>query len=641
MLQFIRDQATGWIAWAIIILISIPFAMWGIYNYVTPRPSVSVATVNGTELSIRQFQQAYRRHQRRLQQMLGASFDIRQLDDKLVREQSLDGMVREELLVQMGQSDGLRISDAQLAGAIHAQPLFQEGGQFSQARYDQFLQRQGYSAGGFEFDLRRSLLGEQISSGIAGSTITTASEKARMLALIGQTRDISVLRIAPDRFSGVPIPEEEIQGYFSDHQAELMTPELVTIEYVSVSEDDLAKDVVIDEASLRARYESSKESYTTPESRRVSHILFQVPDDADEAAIEQARGAADAVRRQIDEGGDFAKLAGEHSDDPGSAGRGGDLGYFERGVMVDQRLEDAVFSMARGEVSAPVRSSAGIHLLKLTDIKAGQVKTFEEARDEVLREFQLSEAEQMFFDRVERLANLAFESPDSLELAAEELGLDIESAGPFGTQGDPTDLIAGDPKVVEAAFSLEVLEEGNNSDVIELSGGRSVVVRAKDHRPARPQTLDEARELIGKRLESEAARARAEAAGRDALQRLEGGESREAVAASLGAQWVAHAGVGRQATGIDSAVLRRVFTMPRPESGAVTYSATFTSDGDFMLVVLGGVTPGRADAMQADQIKAIEEQLALDRGQAAYEAYLRAVREQAEVVIHEETLQSG
>ncbi len=637
MLQFIRDRATGWVAWAIIILICIPFALWGIYDYLSPNPTVAVATVNGTEITAQQFQAAHRRGIARLRSALGATFDLARFDEGGLREQTLQNEIQQELLIQASRAAGLVVGDVQLAAAIHAQTPFQQDGVFSQARYENFLRNQGYSPAGFEYDLRRSLLTEQLQSGIAGSSITTDREKAELIRLRAQTRTFRELKLPVASQQESDVPPAEIEAYYEAHRDELVTPETVTVEYVSISMDDLAAEIQPSEDDLRVAYEAAKSNYSVPASRKASHILIRLEQDATESAVAEASARADALSERLGRGEDFAELAREFSEDPGSAGRGGDLGYFERGVM-DKNFEDAVFSMQVGAVSEPVRSSFGFHIIKLTDLKEGGTKPFDEVRDQVLNDFQRSQAEQIYFEHVERLANIAFEFPDTLSVAAEELGLEIQQAGPFDRTGDPTNLIAGDPRFIEAAFSQEVLEEGNNSDVIELPDSRVVSIRRIAHEPSRPKSLEEARPQIEEIVRAERARDRVRERGEESLERLRAGESESAVAESVGAEWVEHEALRRDARATEPAVMSRVFAMPRPVDGKVQYAGVEIRSGDFAIVALTEVVDGDPSKMSETELESIEAELARDYGGMAFDAYLQAVREEADIIINQEAL---
>ena len=638
MLQFIRDHATGWIAWGIVVLICVPFALWGIYDYLSPNVTVAVATVNGTELTVNQYQQEYQRHRDRLRRLLGGQLNLAGLDEGLLRQQSLESMIREELLVQAAAAEGLRIGDEQLARAIHVQEPFQTDGEFDVERYEIWLRNQGYSPGGFEFGLRRSLVTEQMLSGVGGSAFVTNAEKRQLSRLASQTRSFFELTIPVSRFADVESTEEDIERYFADNRASLVIAETVGIAYIELSRAAIARTIEVAEDDLRALYESSRLNYTQPERRAANHILLRLPVDADESDVAQKMAAALTLRDRLGAGEDFAALAEEVSEDPGSSGNGGALGYFERGDMVPA-FESAAFALQVGELSDVVRSRFGLHIIMLTDIKEGRTKTFEEAREEVQDEYGQNEAEQLYYEQLDQMEILAFEVPDSLETAAAELGLEIKNVRVVTRDGSTSDLVAADPRVIEAAFSEDVLLAGNNSGAIVIPDSRAVVVRVIEHEPSRPQTLEEARELIVARLKDEEAKTSSLRAAEEALDHLSSGGGRQSLSERLGIEWVAHTEVGRDVIPSRHSVVERVFELPRPDAGRESYAMVSSASGDRVLIALTAVIEGDPLSLASEQRQALENELASDYGRSAFDAFVQTIRDQADVVVNEESFE--
>ena len=642
MLQLIRDQATGWIAWGIVILISIPFALWGISDYFGFGQVPFVAEVNGTELSVNEYNTAYQRHRQRLQRLLGSRVDVNQLDEGLLRRQSLDTLVQDTLLVQFGDEDNMRIGDVQLARAIQAQEQFRLDGEFDQGLYENWLRGQGYTSGGFEYDLRRSMLIEQILSGVGGSAIATQGEKTRMAALIGQQRSFFELTINAAQFRDRVVSDEEISEYYASNSESLNTEEAVSLEYVRLSLDELATNVETDEAALQSLYDSSKLNYTAPERRRAAHVLIRIAADANDEAVSQANETLSQLADELDGGATFESLAATHSEDPGSASNGGDLGFFERGIM-DPGFEAAVFAMQKGEISEPVRTSFGLHLIQLVDIAAGHTKTFAQARPEISDDYRRRAAEQLYFEQVENLASLAFEVPDTLESAAEALDLEIVRVDNVTRAGAFGDLVAGDPKVVEGAYSNEVLNEGNNSDIIELPNNEVAIVRVVEHFESRKQTLEEARDLIVDRLRNESANTQALREGRSIIERLSSGASREDVLTtqegqSIEASWLERTNIMRRDAAVANETIDLVFSLPKPNTGIASIDGAQTRSGDFTVVVLTEARDGQTGALAGDELNEVESQLTADYGRLTFDAFVSTLRAGADININDATL---
>ncbi len=635
MLQSIRERATGWIAWVVFGLISVPFALWGVNQYLGTDPNPVVAKVNGTEISLQQFQQAYTQQRDQLRAALGSNFDESALDPIALRDQTLEQMIADEALMHAALADGMRISDQQVAATIRSESTFARDGAFSQDTYQQWLRGQGFSPASFEFRLRRNLLAQQLANGIIQTALPTEKETNRLATLLSQRRSFATLSVPLSRFIDEPIDEAKIVDYYNQHRDELVVPERVAADYVLVSRDEIIPTIEVDESALRRRYELEKANFSTPEQRKVSHIMIQVPPGADDKEVEAARQRIMALREAVISGADFATVATESSEDPGSAGLGGDLGFITPGAM-DKAFEDAAFSLQPGVVSEPVRSSFGFHLILVTDIKPGGTKSFEEVRDELRRAYQQDEAERRFFEQVERLANISFEVPDSLEPVADTLGLEVRSAGPLSRDGIPDDPLFSRPEVLTALFSEDVLEQGNNSQPIDLGDGRVVVVRARERIPSVQQTLDQARPVIEARLKRENAEAKVREVGKNLLERLRSGDALETVAAETGGQWQEQSDVRRDSGDANTAVLETAFRMPRPATtGAPVFDGVATSDGDFVLIALRKVDDPPPDA---DMLAKLRQAVALERGRLEFQAFVDSIRSRADVRIYEQTL---
>ena len=638
MLQLIRDNATGWIAWGIVILISIPFALWGIHQYVTPDASVAVATVDDTEIGYYDFQRRYARQRQQIQSVLGAQL-LGPDQERRLRREVLDGMIDSQVVISSGMNAGMRVGDEQLARTIQTQEVFRAGNDFSQDAYESWLRSQGYSPGGFEEELRRSLIEQQIALGVSGSDFMSTSELRDSVRMRLQKRTFSLLTIPASDFAGAEPAESEIAAHFEQHRDAYMAPERLRLRYLEISMDEIAAGIKADDDELRALFEAERESFVTPEKREVSHILISVPADADSTAEEEARARLAVLRSRIEVGESFEDLARESSDDPGSATAGGSLGFIERGVMVPP-FEEAAFALAPGEMSEPVRSSYGWHLIRVTSVHESRAATFEEVRDQVLAQYRTREAERIYVEQAETLANVTYEHPESLEAGAQELGLPIRETGPVTRAGESDDPVASQPAVVAAAFAADVLEEGNNSEPIEFESGRMVVVRAFDHEPPRALALDEARAQVIGTLQAEARRSAVTERGRDVLAELRGGRDADAVAADTGLEWSRFEDVGRAGGALSERLREVAFRMPRPESGSARFDGVVDANGDFVVISLARVDDGDVSTLSDDEGRSLGRTLEADIGRIMFDAFVRGRREATDVQIVEQNIES-
>ena len=637
LMQGIRDHATGWIAWVIVILISIPFALWGINEYLSPTSNVAVAVIDGTDVSINEFQRTYQRRRDQLRSLLGASFDINQLDEDRLREEALDQLINDEVVLQAAREGGMRIGDQQLAHAIQAQPVFSQGGIFSEDLYQQWLRNQGFSPGRFEYDLKRSMLAEQIVAGIATSAIVTERELEAAVRLQRQKRVIETLTLPVARFSDVVIEDADIRAYYDSNQADYVAPEQVKLKYIELSRDAIASAVQVEDGELRAVYEQRMADFQTPEQRDASHILLTLDDDADEATVAATRERLEAIKAQFDSGASFEELALEHSQDPGSARQGGSLGAISRGVM-DPAFEDAVFELALNEVSDPVRSAFGLHLIKVDAIHASKLPAFEEVREKMRAKYQDEKAEREFVEQVEIMVTLAFEDSESLQSVADALGLTPGVSDWVSPQVASNSGIGRNPAVIAAAFNPDVLRDGFNSEPIELDPSRVIVLRIAEHRPSRQQPLEEVQDSIRRTLAAREARKLTADSGRTLLERLRSGEDRQDVAAQAELEWSGELELARGSRKVDASVANTVFRMTRPGSAQTVFDGIAGAGGDFVIVGLSRVIDGVLADEDKEQREAATRNLEVEAGRAAYDAVVQALRNSADVVIMRENL---
>jgi peptidyl-prolyl cis-trans isomerase D len=633
MLQAIRERAQGWIAWAIIILISIPFALWGIQEYLGVGGERIVAEVNGQEITERELNQRFQEFRMELRERLGQAYRPELFEDSRLRAEVLDDMIRNRLILQASSDMGLRAGDAQVRATILEIPAFQKGGRFDKEAYERAVGYRGMSTAQFEESVRASLMSSQLSQVVAASEITTDRELKEAVSLRRQQRSFGyiVLPVADFR-SDDPVTDEQIRAYYDTEQDAFRTPEQVKLDYLVVNRNsDAGGGEEADEAALRELYQERLDSFRTPEEREARHILVTLDADADEAAVQAAREKIEAIKARLDAGEDFADLAREVSQDPGSAQQGGDLGRFGKGVM-DPAFEQAAFALAEGQVSDPVRSSFGYHLIQVTRIIPEKVKPFEEVRDQLAAELRGGEAEQKYFELAETLGNLSYEHPDSLEPAAEALGLEVQHSDWLGRRGGAG--VLSDPRVIKAAFSDDVLRQGNNSELIEVDspeGQEALVVRVAEHQEATVPSLDEVREEIVGILRDQRAQEAAAAAAAAMAERIRQGEQPAQVA---GAYRFAEPGlVRRDSAEVPSEILAEAFTLPAPGTDSPSVGVAELHDGGAAVVNLTEIRDGNLEDLDAHLRETEGQDLARSLARTYYNRLVDDLRRRADISI--------
>lgn len=614
MLQNIRDNSQGWIAKTIVALIVILMAFTGFEAILqSTSNSRNAAEVNGEEISLDSLNASVEMQRRQLIQQFGRDFDASLLDDNLLRKAALDNLIDRTLLLQGARQAGMDVSDASLDQLILQSPAFQIDGKFNAGRFDQVLQQQGLNRLQFRERLRQDVLVSQLQAALAASSFVTDAELQAFVSLDKQTREFASQTIEAD-LSAVELTDEELKAYYDSHAERFMSQEQVVIEYVELNKERFFADATADDAELQELYQ--KEIANLAEQRRSAHILLEVNDELSE---EQAKARLEAVLERLNQGEDFAKLAEEISQDLGSASMGGDLGFAGPGVF-DPEFEQALYALKKGEVSAPVRTAFGWHLIKLLDVQSPEVPSFASLKDKLERDVKARQVEQRFVEVVKELEEASFEASD-LAQPAQELGLQVQTSAAFGREGGEG--IAANRQIVQAAFSAEVLEDGANSGAIELDPETAVVLRVKEHR--KPALLpladvtDSIRDLLARQKAGEAAKAKGEVL----LAALRGGEQV--------AGWTPVQVASRSQEGLEPAVLQALFRMAKPaQEGKPVYAGVSLGSGDYVLLRLDAV--GQSQAELSEEEKANYRRFMASRaGQQDFSAYRRQLQEEADI----------
>lgn len=620
MLQNIRDNSQGWIAKAIIGLIVVLMALTGFDAiFQATNHSQDAAKVNGDTISQNALSQATDIQRRQLMQRMGKDFDPALLDEKLLREASLKGLIERTLLLQGARDAGFSFTDAALDQVILQMPEFQANGVFSAELFDQFVRRLGYTRMQFRQMLAEELLIGQLRGGFVATSFATAPQVDAFARLENQTRDFASVTFKADP-AAVQVSDEQIKAHYDQHAKEFMTPDQVVIDYIELKKSAYFDQVKVDEDQLKAAYE--KEVANLAEQRHAAHILIEVNDKVSD---EQAKARAEEIAERLNKGEDFAALAKEYSQDPGSASNGGDLGLAGPGVY-DPAFEDALYKLSDNQVSAPVRTSFGYHLIKLLGVEAPDVPTFASLRDKLTRDLKSQQVEQRFVEATKQLEDSAFESSD-LGQPAQDLGLKVQTSAPFGREGGEG--ITANRQVVQAAFSEEVLQEGSNSNAIELDPETVLVLRVKEHRKPEQLPLEQVAGNIRDHLAKEQAIADLKTKADTLVKGLREGTIK-ADAPLEGQAWTVREAVTRNQEGIDPVELQAVFRLAKPQDKAkAVFDSVVLNDGRLAVLQLKGVNEGAApsDAEKA-QMRRI---LASRAGEQDFAAYLKQLEAKADI----------
>lgn len=621
MLQTIRDNSQGVIAKIIIGFIIGVFALFGAESIIGGfLGGNNVASVNGEEITEPELAQSLQN----VMAQMGAN--VQDFDEELLREIALGQLIEDRLLMQAAQESGMTISDDSLDRQIVRTPQFQVGGVFDADLARRTMGAQGFTPQTYRASLSQQMMMSQLANAYASSGFVTDQEIARLAALELQTRDFRYLSIPlGNRTLGEAIAEEDIRAYYDNNPAEFTAPEQVSVNYVVLDKNRIFDEVEVDEARVRAQYEEERDAAVANIERRASHILWELGGDASE---EELLATAAQVKARLDAGEDFGELAREFSDDVVSAEDDGDIGYTD-GSVFPAALEQALLTLDVDQVSDPVVSEFGVHLVKLTEYDAQEYPAFEEVAERIERDLNSTEVDQLYFSRLETLANLAFETFD-LQAINDELGLEIQQSEFFGRNGGSSD-ITSDERVAEAAFSDDVLVEELNSELIELSDTRAVVIHLQEYRPEALIPFDEVRSEIAVTLRGERERELARDLGEELLAALESGEDISEQMARESLTWIERDDVRRNQADINIEIVRNVFSMPPPEAEPPVRRGFSLNNGAYVLVELQAVEAGEAADMPEQQRQQLTAALIENQGRMSFDALLRNLQAEADI----------
>ncbi len=633
MLQTLRNKTTGWFAIVTMGVVILSLSLFGLGDYVSGNTATYVAKIGKKEIGPDEFRTRLSDERNRAQNELGDGFDAAMFEDPTRKRALLDRMVEEELLFQAARDAGAEMSDGRLRQEIESLEYFQKDGKFDAAQYQILLQSRQMSPQGFQELMRRDLTLREIPRQLEATAAVSDREVDRYLALEGQTRDARFF-VVPAAAPAVP-NAEEIAKYYREHASNFMSDEMLALDYVILDAADLPIDTTPDETTLRARYAEQKASFVVSEQRLASHILVSVAEGTDAAAQKAALDKAAALLAEIRAGKPFDDAAVASSEDAGSKDAGGDLGWLETG-MTDTAFEKALFALKPGQVSEPVRGTDGYHLIQLREVKPGSTKAFEDVREQLSQQILESERERVFADRSSELIDQVYADPTSLESAADALKLKVERAPLFSRAGGPG--IAGNPKVIEAAFSDAVLTEGNVSDAIDLGPNRVVLIKVAERKPKALRPLKDVAAQVTARVQAaksaDAARLRAAAIEKE----FKAGVTLDSLAAKAGVAVSDAAGASRRALNLDFEIVQGIFKLPRPAAGKSTKALLTLPQDRYALVELSRVNDG--DPAKADKAAREQAKMLMRAALATSEtrAFVDSLRARSEVQVVEDRL---
>ncbi len=652
MLQTLRDKSSGWIAIVIVLLLCVPFAFFGMEQYLFQRNATYAAKIeapptwwpaapsywpvsmfwDSEEIGTDEFRTAFEQARQQQRQAEGPAFDAQAFESADNKRRILEALIDRRVVRLAAARDGIAVGDAQVRETIESIPAFQVGGRFDPQSYQLALTSQGQTPRQFQEVVREDLVQTVVPNGIANSAFVTKSEVDRMLRLLGETRAVRYAVLPPSQ-DAAPVAAADIERWYRDHAAAFRAPESVTIEVLDVDAAQLPPPAAPDEATLRERYAQEQAKFGGGEQRMVSHILVKEGPGAEQKAAGLAAKAKAA-------GADFAALARANSDDAGSKASGGDLGLIQKNGAMVKPFEDAVFAMQAGEVRGPVKSDFGYHVIQVREIRAGQQKPFEEVRDQLLTEQAETDRERAFNELLGRIVDEVNKNPTALAPAATLAKVPVRTLGPLtrAPRAGDADPVTSNPALLRAAFAERAIQDGEVSEPIELSPTRSVLLRVKSHAPERPLPLAQVRDRVIAAVRADRAAKASTAAADAALAQLRGGKALADLASERGWEYTDVPTLLRGQPVPDPDANEAMFAAPAPAAGRASFGKAVRAGGGAVLFAIDKVVPGNPAEASPQQRVGLQSQLAQVAGSDDATALVRGLRKAMQIDVAEDRL---
>jgi peptidyl-prolyl cis-trans isomerase D len=617
-----------------LVLIVPPFMLFGVDVYFRDAaPGGAVAKVGDYAISADEFSRALRERQSAVRRATEGRLDPAMLDNPELRQDVLETLVRRRLLVSQAQKAGLTVTNQQLRETINRIPVFRDAaGKFSYTQYQEFLRSEGMTPAMFEARLRQDILIQQVADGYGGSTFVPRTVIGQLQALVGQQREVSHATLQPEAYlAQVKLAPDAAKQHYDANTAEFRVPEQARVEYVTLSAEGLMGEITLGPDDVRKYYESNRAQFGVEESREASHILVSVEADSGAGGKEKARAKAEQIYRELQKKpAGFAEAAKKHSADPGSASQGGSLGRITRGAMKEvPEFEKALFALKPGQISEPVETKLGYHIIRVDAVQPGQVKPLEEVRESIEKELKRAQASRRFAELADGFNNVVYEQSDSLKPAAELARSAVRQSGWISRESAPPPL--NNPKLLAAIFSSEALKERRNTEAVEVAPAMLIAARVIESKPATTQPFEEVRAALEKRLALREAARLAVADGRRRLDELKQGKPATV-------EWSKPLLVSRdEGKDLPEPALRQAFRTDVSKLPA--YAGVETGRGAYTLVRVSRVE--QPDKLAPERAKALEEQARAMLGQETLAAYVASLRQKTGVTVNKEQLEKG
>ncbi len=634
MLTNIRELATGWIAGIIVTLLVLSFALWGVGSYFSEATEPFVAKVNDTEIKQSQYQRAYYNLHQQMQKKFGTQLDS---EDPMIKQQTVNHLVDSELINQAITGAGLRVSDEKVINTINQIDLFQNESGFDQNVYQRSINSLGIAPTLYEQQVRLDMLSEQLQSSISESSFTTEKEIENIVRLKKQHRDFSYVLVSVKKLSDTTeANDEEIKAYYESHQSDFRQPQQIKIQYLDLTLDKVIEQVSVSLDDMENYYINNQLAYNDPEKRKLWQIKLGKPEKATEEQLEEVRAKADELRNVAASGETFEAIAEKYS----SVADGkvkvdvSESGFIAKGSLSGE-VDEVLFGLNKGELSDLIETDKAIQIIQLKDIQEVREKNFSEVKDQVEKDLRRELAQKQFFDLADQLATLSYEQPDTLEVAGDAIDISMEESALFNREGMDQGLLSY-TRVIDASFSDEVLLQGNNSDALELSDERVVVLRVIENVDEGQKSLSEVRGEVTVRVINEKSRSKANEIGQSLLKKAKEHSDLEALLSEHGLELKQASELTRDDLSVNRSILRTAFRMEKPAAGETKVDGSQIGNGDYAMVILQDVA--YPEKIMGKDIKDQAKVMQRLRAESDWDGFFEQIKSTADIRIISDNL---
>lgn len=632
MMQVLRDKAQGWIAWVIVGLVGITFVLFGAGSlFDRDHRNQVVATVNGNKITGMELDNVYQR----FMQQNGAG--LQNVDSNDVKKELLDTLIQQKTLLQATEHLGMTVSQQRIFSMLGSLPFLQVDNQFSEESYLQFLGKNHFTDVQFRALLRDALLREQLQQSIIPTSFVLSNDLQDLAKYMLQKRDFRFAIISKEPFEkSAKVSDDDIKQYYEKHLKDFMTEEALSLEYVHLSLPELVKNIHASDQEVQQFYQENSSNFSEPPSVHVAHILINLPKNADAKALSEAEAKLATIQKRLKAGESFEDLAREFSDDKESGAQGGDLSWLNPGEMFPE-FEKVAFALDKANpISEPLRSQYGFHIIKLLERKNEKVKPFNDVKAQATLAYKRQQAEEQFVNMADELSTIAYDNPDSLQKANDKLKLPIHKTEVFTkAQGSKEPLIQN-PQVVTAAWSAQVKDNKNNSDLIKLDDENYVVVRVGEYHPSQQKTLADSQAKIKEILLTKIGEEKVKEEADKVIAELEKADANKIakVMSDHDLRWEEKQNVQRNTKeAIDPAIISKIFTLPRPNDKEAMIKTVHLANGDYAIVWLTEVRDGEPSSLSATDREAYQAQLSKHMGELEFAMYASYLYKEAKIDI--------